>query len=130
MSRVYIRRGESVRQVRISAVSEQAVTISLNKLKKKKQSRRKKMSKLQHLILAVVLVLQASSAWGDVSDNNAGLKVARQTQSINSYYNSYNPYNAWRPWNYPYYPYQQYYQPSARIPRNQQSYSLYIIPRI
>jgi hypothetical protein len=77
------------------------------------------MSKLQQLILAVVLVLQASSAWGDVSDNNAGLKVARQTQSINSYYNSYNPYNAWRPWNFPYYPYQQYYQPSARIPRNQ-----------
>jgi hypothetical protein len=77
------------------------------------------MSKLQQLILAVVLVLQASSAWGDVSDNNMGLKVARQTQSINSYYNSYNPYNAWRPWNFPYYPYQQYYQPSARIPRNQ-----------
>ncbi|XP_046638072.1 uncharacterized protein LOC124316271 [Daphnia pulicaria] len=75
------------------------------------------MSKLQQLILAVVLVLQASSAWGDVSDNNMGLKVARQTQSINSYYNSYNPYNAWRPWNFPYYPYQQYYQPSARIPQ-------------
>ncbi|EFX64299.1 hypothetical protein DAPPUDRAFT_305119 [Daphnia pulex] len=74
------------------------------------------MSKLQHLILVVVLVLQASiscASLANVQGDNEGLKVARQIPLINSYYN-YNPSYAWRPWNSPYY---QNYQPSARIPQ-------------